>query len=426
MSAPLDPLFVRTVRVPHPVDLLRRIPPHVTAAWLHEGRGMIARGAAAHVPTRGAERFAEASLMLREVAASARVRDDVGARGTGMVALGSFSYSASSRRVSELVIPSTLLGVGEQGAYLTLARFGAPPPEPGPEEWSRLFPLTDGGEEDAPDRVELEPDHTPDEYQGLVDACVRRLREDGTLRKVVLSETSTARTAVPVRPAVLLARLARRYPSTWVFLAGDVIGASPEMLAETEGGRVHSRVLAGTRPAVREDGLGAEERAAFLADPKERSEHAYAVDSVAERLAEVAEDVRAPEEPFVLRLPGLEHLASDVRARLRPRTTSLDAVAALHPSAAVSGTPREEADALIASLEAHDRGGYAAPVGWVDAAGDGQWAIALRMAHLRGPRELRLQAGGGLVAASDPVIEHAEVLAKMRPVLGALRGSEGA
>lgn len=124
----------------------------------------------------------------------------------------------------------------------------------------------------------------------------------------------------------------------------------------------------------------------------------------------------------MLRLPGLEHLASDVSASLLRGVTSLDVAARLHPSAAVSGTPREAADEIIARLEPRDRGGYASPVGWMNARGDGQWAIALRMAHLVDDRTVALQAGGGLVAASDPVSEHAEVLAKNRPMLRALRG----
>ncbi|MDN6304184.1 MAG: chorismate-binding protein, partial [Brachybacterium sp.] len=123
---------------------------------------------------------------------------------------------------------------------------------------------------------------------------------------------------------------------------------------------------------------------------------------------------------------GLEHLASDVSARLRGGATSLDVASRLHPSAAVSGTPRERADEIIARLEPRDRGGYASPVGWMDADGDGQWAIALRMAHLVDERTVVLQAGGGLVAASDPVSEHAEALAKCRPMLRALRGEHGA
>ncbi|WP_422115392.1 isochorismate synthase [Brachybacterium sp. UNK5269] len=248
----------------------------------------------------------------------------------------------------------------------------------------------------------------------------------GRAEKVVLSERTTVRTTARLDPALMLTRLAHAYPSTWVYHLEDVVGASPEMLAQTEDGRVFSRVLAGSR-AVADDGeLDELDRRAFRSDVKERSEHAFAVDSVIERLADLAEDIEVSAEPFVLRLPGLEHLASDVSARLRSGITSLDVASRLHPSAAVSGTPRQQADEIIARLEPQDRGGYASPVGWMDARGDGQWAIALRMAHLVDDHAAVLQAGGGLVAASDPVSEHAEVLAKCRPMLRALRGSEPA
>lgn len=410
-------LHVRTIRIDDDVDLLRHIPAGVSAAWLHHGQGFVGLGGAVRIETAGPARFAEASAAFRELCAGAVVDDEVRVRGTGPVALGSFSYAASSPRPSALVIPEAILGVSEGTAFLTLAALGAPPADD--ICWRDLFGSTPAG---APAELEVEPDHTPREYQGMVAGAVDRIRA-GAAEKIVLSETSTVTASAPLSPAVLLRRLAERFGTTWVYLAADVIGASPEMLAQTDDGRVFSRVLAGTRPVADDEGLAEDERRAFRTDAKERSEHAFAVDSVTERLADVATDVRASAEPFVLRLPGLEHLASDVSARTLPGVTSLDVAAALHPSAAVSGTPRERADGIIAELETHDRGGYAAPVGWMDARGDGQWAIALRMAHLLGERTVRLQAGGGIVGASDPVVEHAEVLAKQRPMLGALRGA---
>src|SRR5699024_3418791 len=277
-----------------------------------------------------------------------------------------------------------------------------------PASWQELFPSTPVPAECA-EPLEITAGHTPDEYQALVQEAIAGIRA-GRAEKVVLSERTTVRTPAPLPPAVMLARLARAYPSTWVYHLEDVVGASPEMLAQTEDGRVYSRVLAGSRPVADDGELDEVDRRAFRTDAKERSEHAFAVDSVIERLEGVAEELEVSPEPFVLRLPGLEHLASDVSARLREGTTSLDVASRLHPSAAVSGTPREDADEIIADLEPHDRGGYASPVGWMDGSGDGQWAIALRMAHVVDERTVVLQAGGGLVAASDPVSEHAEAL----------------
>lgn len=419
LSAPASATpLVRTVRIEEPVDLLGHVPAGVSGAWLRHGQGLVAVGRAWSVRTTGPDRFAAASAAFRDLASRARVDDEVRVRTSGLIALGSFSYASASERPSTLLVPRALLGVHDGEAFLTVVGIDEEPELPA--SWRDLFPSSpvDGP---AAWPLELEADHTPDEYQALVQQAVDEIRS-GAAEKVVLSERTSVRTPEPLSPALLLTRLARAYPSTWVYHLEDVIGASPEMLAQTEEGRVFSRVLAGSRPAADDGELDEADRRAFRADRKERSEHAYAVASVVERLEDLAAEIEVSAEPFVLRLPGLEHLASDVSARLHEGVTSLDVAARLHPSAAVSGTPREQADEIIARLEPRDRGGYAAPVGWMDASGGGQWAIALRMAHLSGERSAVLQAGGGLVAASDPVSEHAEALAKCRPMLRALRG----
>lgn len=421
-DAPAATLFVRTQRIEDPVDLLEHVPAEVSGAWIRHGQGMVALGTAWSVRTTGPHRFAAASAPFREVADRARIDDEVQVRTSGLIALGSFSYADSSERPSTLMVPRALLGVHDGESFLTVVGVGEEPTLP--TSWRDLFPSPPVPAA-GPDELDLEADHTPDEYQALVQEAVLEIRA-GRAAKVVLSERTTVRSRVPLEPAVMLTRLARAYPSTWVYHLEDVVGASPEMLAQTEDGRVFSRVLAGSRPVADDGELDEVDRRAFRADAKERSEHAFAVDSVVDRLAGLAEEIEVSSEPFVLRLPGLEHLASDVSARLRNGTTSLDVASRLHPSAAVSGTPREEADEIIARLEPQDRGGYASPVGWMDAHGDGQWAIALRMAHLVDDRTVVLQAGGGLVAASDPVSEHAEALAKCRPMLRALRGGSSA
>lgn len=410
-------LVVRTLRIDEPVDLLAHIPPDLSGAWLRHGQGLVAVGTAWSVRTAGPHRFSSASAAFQHLAARSRVDDEVRTRASGLIALGSFSYADASLRPSTLMVPRALLGVEEGEAFLTVVGCGAEPEVPA--SWRDLFPSTPRAEH----RVDLDvdPEHTPEQYRALVREAVAAI-DVGQAQKVVLSELTSVRSTAPIPVAPLVARLAREYPSTWVYHLEDVVGASPEMLAQTEDGRVFSRVLAGTRPVAEGGELSEQDRRSFRADAKERSEHAFAVDSVVDRLVDVAFDVSVSPEPFVLRLPGLEHLASDVSASLLRGVTSLDVAARLHPSAAVSGTPREQADAIIARLEPRDRGGYASPVGWMDAEGNGQWAIALRMAHLVDDHTVTLQSGGGLVAASDPVSEHAEVLAKNRPMLRALRG----
>lgn len=426
-SAPRSPvladdpseLVVRTLRIDEPVELLAHIPEQLSGAWLRHGQGLVAVGTAWQVQTAGPHRFSAASAAFQHLAGRCRVDDEVRTRASGLIAMGSFSYADGSTRPSTLMVPRAVLGVEEGEAFLTVVGSGAEPEIPG--SWRDLFPSTP--RVPAAAELEVDPEHTPEQYRALVREAVAAI-QDGRAQKVVLSELTSVRSAVPISPAALVARLARAYPSTWVYHLADVVGASPEMLAQTEDGRVFSRVLAGTRPVADGGELSEQDRRSFRGDAKERSEHAFAVDSVVDRLVDVAFDVGVSPEPFVLRLPGLEHLASDVSASLLRGVTSLDVAARLHPSAAVSGTPREQADEIIARLEPRDRAGYASPVGWMDANGDGQWAIALRMAHLVDEHTVTLQSGGGLVAASDPVSEHAEVLAKNRPVLRALRGEK--
>ncbi|HSP60968.1 MAG TPA: chorismate-binding protein, partial [Ornithinimicrobium sp.] len=215
-------------------------------------------------------------------------------------------------------------------------------------------------------------------------------------------------------------------------------GATPEMLVRLQGGRARSRVLAGTiRRGRAPDAAVApapattpatdhptDPRLRLVSSEKDLDEHAYAVRSVADALAPHCTDLQVPEAPYVLELPDVYHLASDLTGRMVSGATSLRLAAALHPSAAVCGTPTPAAAALIEELEGMDRGRYAGPVGWVDGSGDGDWGIALRCGELAPDRRsLRLFAGGGIVAASDPRSELAETevkLTAMRHALGLL------
>jgi menaquinone-specific isochorismate synthase len=232
--------------------------------------------------------------------------------------------------------------------------------------------------------------------------------------------------------------LAHRYEQCWTYCVGfgddagtgtgRLVGATPEMLVQVFDGVAHARVLAGTldRDAV----PAAEDPQAFAArvlgeSEKQQHEHGFAIDSLVASLAPYTEVVTTSPEPFILELPNVWHLASDVTAVLRPGPagdppSSLELAEALHPTAAVCGTPTAVAAATIPELEQMDRGLYAGPVGWLDAAGNGDWGIALRGAVQEDERTVRLFAGCGLVAASDPEAELAETWAKLRPMLQAL------
>jgi menaquinone-specific isochorismate synthase len=246
------------------------------------------------------------------------------------------------------------------------------------------------------------------QWRDSVQAMAARLRE-GAADKAVMARDMTIRCSRGFDERFLLERLSDLYPSTWRFCVDSLVGASPEMLIAASHGTASSRVLAGTcKPG---------EGAMLASSPKDLREHELASESVSSILTSLCSDVRA-QGPFLLTLPNVVHLATDVHARLGSAHL-LDLVAALHPTAAVCGTPRAAAMRLIEELEDTERGRYSGPVGWVDTAGDGEFAIALRCGLASGTR-LRLFAGAGIMPDSDPDLELAETEAKMRPLLDAL------
>jgi menaquinone-specific isochorismate synthase len=246
----------------------------------------------------------------------------------------------------------------------------------------------------------------------------------GSLRKVVLAQDQFATASDVIDVRALLRRLARRYPDCFTFACDGMVGATPELLIRQTGRQVSALVLAGTTPRggdlVEDEALGA----ALLASAKNTEEHAYAVASMREALEPLCDELDNQPRPTLLKLPNLQHLGTWVRGTLTadgtPRS-ALGLAAAVHPTAAVCGTPTGAAFELIRELEHMDRERYAGPVGWVDADGNGEWGIALRCAQLSG-RTARLFAGCGIVAGSDPAAELAEAQVKFRPMRGALEG----
>nr|WP_243441592.1 chorismate-binding protein [Schaalia georgiae] len=256
---------------------------------------------------------------------------------------------------------------------------------------------------------------TRGQWRGQVTRMAALLR-GGRAQKAVLARDMIARVR-DFDERCLLERLSALYPSTWVFGVEGLIGATPEMLASARSGRVFSRVLAGT--------CAPGEGPALLESDKDLREHALAVESVASALHPLCSDLRVPREPFLLELPNVTHLATDVSGVLD--ASLLDAVAALHPTAAVCGTPRRDSMELIERYEDTDRGRYAGPVGWIDTAGEGEFALALRCGQIEGAgagaeedSRIRLFAGAGIMPDSDPEAELAETEAKMRALLDAL------
>ncbi|MDO5726505.1 MAG: isochorismate synthase [Bowdeniella nasicola] len=251
-----------------------------------------------------------------------------------------------------------------------------------------------------------------DAYERAVAKAVEKIRA-GELEKTVLARSHTLHLDGPVPIGALSEQLHRAYPSCWTFYVDGMIGASPEMLVSVRNGAVHSRALAGSAPVSGDSHVDNAAAAALLASDKDRSEHAYAADSVRTVLEKIADVTIAPTR--VVELPTIMHLATDITGQLRRDISALEIAGMLHPSAAICGTPTEGAAAVLTDLEGADRGRYSAPVGWVDDSGNGEFVIALRCAEVAAT-SLTMYAGAGIVAQSDPATEYLETETKMLPI----------
>lgn len=420
LSALSVPLVARTVAVDPaslPADLLELLPAGGGLAWVRRGDGLVAWGEVARTTATGPDRFEVAEGAWRAAAAHAVIRDEVRVPGTGPVAFGSFAFAGGSATASSLVVPRVVVGRRGRTAWVTtIDAGGAPGPVRPVVADAPAAPGTVTYTDGALDR---------DGWQDAVARAVARIRA-GRMDKVVLARDVVARTSEPLDPRWVLRRLAADYPSCWTFAVDGIVGATPELLLRSEKGLVTSRVLAGTIRRTGDDEADLARAAILAHSSKDLEEHEYAVESLTRALEPFCSSTNVPETPFVLHLPNVLHLATDVTAVLSTDgvapPSSLALAAALHPTAAVAGTPTDAACELIGQIEGMDRGRYAGPVGWVGADGDGEWGIALRSAELdpADPHRLRLFAGCGIVAASVPQSELAESEAKLEPMRHAL------
>ncbi|MDY0892076.1 isochorismate synthase [Frigoribacterium sp. CFBP9030] len=397
-------LSVRSTRIDHISPLLDVVDRRDPLIFVRGGAGMAGIGEALRLECTGPTRMTDAADAWREVAARATVDDEVGVAGSGLIAFGSFAFDDESTDTSVLIVPRIVLGRRDGVAWITRVD-GAATPAAMPVGASVRLRLTDGDLSAA----------------GYADAVARAVEaiEHRDVSKVVLARDLVGRIPAEADLRLVAATLLTAYPDCYTFAVDGLIGASPETLVRTERGEVTARVLAGS--AARGVDAASDERAAhaLATSPKDLDEHSYALRSLLLSLGRHADGIVTAEQPFTLKLPNLWHLASDVRGRLTDGSSSLDLIASLHPTAAVAGTPTQEALALIRELEPFDRGRYAGPVGWVGADGDGEWAIALRCAQVSPDGTVRAFAGAGIVADSVPDREVAETRMKFQPVVGA-------
>jgi menaquinone-specific isochorismate synthase len=254
-----------------------------------------------------------------------------------------------------------------------------------------------------------------DRWQEQVSRAVGRI-EAGALDKVVLARSIIGTSDAAIDLGWLVSQLATAHPSCWTFLVDGWVGATPEMLVRRNGSEVASRVLAGTIKRSTDEFIDGDLATQLRESDKDLAEHAYAVKSVADVLAAHCTDLDVPHEPSLLQLANVQHLATDVTGELADDVPAVALAGSLHPTAAVCGTPTERAASVIGELEQLDRGRYAAPVGWSDSHGDGEFGIALRCGHVLNAERTRIElfAGCGIVAGSTAELERAESEAKLQ------------
>jgi menaquinone-specific isochorismate synthase len=240
----------------------------------------------------------------------------------------------------------------------------------------------------------------------------------GDFNKVVLARDLVRSIPPDFSIEATVKKLSDAYPDTFVFSVDGLVGASPETLACVRGKDVSLRVLAGSAPRGVDERDDREKARLLATSTKDLDEHRFAVQNVLHTLERQDITAAADDVPFQLKLPNLWHLATDIRAVLPHAANSIQVIGALHPTAAVAGSPTDAALDFIATHEGLDRGRYCGPVGWVDCRGDGDWAIALRCGQIdTTANTITAYAGAGIVAGSDASKELLETELKFRPII---------
>ena len=483
--------------------------PTSVSCWLHEGYGLVGLGRlltlsapptpaeSVSTPPRRIEQLRQA---WRHEVGQASWVDQVRRPGSGPLALGAITFSATSQASSVLVVPQVLVGRDRQGWWLTRFELSPAPTtlrgevfrgQPYSPQLSFVRTVAENAAENADlagildfvsacaqgsaSATKTSPagaqahasgatsENSPDavaqtnapavestktnqsatlsdaQWSKAVELATQALKQQRAI-KVVLARDSYLNSSLTL--GATLEHLATRFATTWTFSVDGMIGASPEMLLQLREREVFSRVLAGTaRRQANMDQGELEQLADWLrSSPKNSREHQLAAASAVKALTPITEQLRVS-EPFALTLPNVIHLATDIYGQVAGDTGALALVEALHPTAAVCGTPTAAAAQLITELEGMDRERYAGPVGWVDWRGEGQWCIALRSGQVLSPTaqptgtqggpagypmgnqpvgSVRIFAGAGIMPDSVAADELAETNAKMAPMRAAL------
>ena len=382
----------------------------VSTTWIRGGEGLVGFGVYKKFEVSGEDRFKEAHKWWQQILAEFTIQNNVHGIGTGPILFTSFAFDPKD--TSELIIPKIIIGQRNGKSWITWIGDQKQPD-------IRKIEISSQSGEITWANGTVEEEKWRNQVSKAIDAI-----KSGRLEKVVLARDLKANSTTKIDLNNLLQKLEIEYPSTWVFLVDGLVGATPELLVRLNKSLITSRVLAGTIQKTGNEDRDLALAASLAKSSKDLEEHEYAVKSVADSLAPFCSSTNVPESPFVLHLSNVMHLATDVTGVLNDSTKQADIftlIENLHPTAAVCGTPTNVAKKLISELETMNRSRYAGPVGWIDAQGDGEIAIALRCGELSdGNKSIRIFAGCGIVAGSDPITEYAESQAKLMPMRTAL------
>jgi menaquinone-specific isochorismate synthase len=365
--------------------------------FVRGGRGLAGRGCAQRV------RADDAVAVLREI------EHDTTVDGAEVVAIGVVPFAPGSD--ADLVIPEVTVVKRNGSTWVTaiddayIAAALAPPPEPMPvaPAWT------------IEQLVEVE------HYLRAV-ATARDAVRAGELTKAVIARPIMVNADAPISIHAVLRRLKATFSSSYRFSVDGFIGASPELLIEVDGATVRSHPLAGTTPRTGDVDNDARLAAELQASSKNQIEHRVVIDDVHDRLLPFVSYLDEEPEPSIVTVANVQHLGTRLEGMLsQPPPSSIDLVRVMCPTPALGGHPRDAAIELIERVEGFERGRYGGAVGWVDACGDGAWAVAIRCAEFSSDRRsARLVAGGGIVADSEPLAELAETQAKFQAMLSAI------
>ena len=382
--------------------------------WERDHVGFAGRGTALRIPLPDGLAAPDAVAIVADSLAAIACDDAVGVPGSGPVAVGALPFDRTAPTM--MTVPAVVVGRTADGRcwHTTV----------GPDDPTELDVPESLAPQD-PDGFSLTSPVPHDEWMALVATAVAAI-DAGCFGKVVLAREVRVDTNRSIHVPTVLRRLRSLYPACTVLSAaapdgGRFVAASPELLISRVGTAVESHPLAGTIPRSGDPAADQALADGLLGSEKDRAEHDWVVRDVERALAPWCETLEVPDTPSIVSFRNVSHLGTRIQGRLAAGSSpsALALAAALHPTAAVGGTPRPAALAWLAANERLDRGPYAGPVGWVDATGDGEFVVGIRSAVVNGTTA-RLFAGVGVVDGSDPASELAETQFKLQALLAAV------